>query len=158
RIMFPDSGVRANLASITASLIDIVLLGVLWEVAQRASARVPLALKVFVTLAAVLLVDALVFVSLARAGSAGFRGELVGDLLSRVLLAAVLAPAVGGYLGYEVRRFGLQIAPRAVLSIVLTEEIERELVSTRHQLRLGTEALWESEERYRRMVDDIPVM
>jgi len=158
RGMFPDSGVRANLGSIAASVLDLVLLGVTWEVAQRASPRVPLVLKVFATLAAVMLADALVYVPIARAGGPSFRAVLLGNLLSRVLVAAALAPLVSLYLTFEVRRHGLQIGPRAVLSIVLKEDIERELVSTRHQLRLGTEALWESEERYRRMVDDIPVM
>src|SRR6185436_9850624 len=81
-----------------------------------------------------------------------------GNLLSRIGVAAALAPFVAAYLAYEVRRFGLQIAPRAMLSILLKEDVERELVSARHQLRLGTEALWESEERYRRMVDDVPIM
>lgn len=157
-VMFPDSGLRANLGSIAASLLDLVLLGVVWEVVQRGSVRVPLALKVFATLAAVLVADALVYVAIARAGGPGFRAELLGNLLSRVLVAAVVAPFVSLYLAFEVRRYGLDIGPRSMLSILLKEDVERELVSTRHQLRLGTEALWESEERYRRIVDDVPIM
>jgi len=156
--IFPDSGLRANLASIAASLLDLVLLAVVWEVGQRSSRQVPLVLKVFATLAVVMTADALVYVAVARAGGPGFRAELVGILISRVVVAGVLAPIVSVYLAFEVRRHGLEIGPRPMLSILMKEDVERELVSTRHQLRLGTEALWESEERYRRMVDDIPIM
>jgi len=156
--VFPDSGLRANLASVAASLLDLVLLALVWEVGQRSSRQVPLVLKVFITLAAVMTADALVYVALARAGGPGFRAELVGILISRIVVAGALAPFVSGYLAFEVRRHGLDIGPRPMLSIFMKEDVERELVSARHQLRLGTEALWESEERYRRMVDDIPIM
>ncbi|HEX2660791.1 MAG TPA: PAS domain S-box protein, partial [Polyangia bacterium] len=157
--MFPDSGVRANLGSIAASLVDLVLLGMVWEAGQRGGlARLPLLLRVFATLATVFVVDALIYVPVAWAGGATFSAELWGNLLGRLLVAAACAPFVTLYLNYEIRRHGLVLARHSVLSILLREDAERELLSAHHQLRLGTEALWESEERYRRMVDDIPIM
>lgn len=157
--MFPTSGLRASLASIAASLLDLVLLGLVWEGIQRQRLiAVPLWARVFGTLAVVFIADGVVYVPLSRAGTAGFVSELGGIALSRGLVAAILAPIVAAYLSFETRRYGLRLEPRAMLSIVLPEDIERELVSARHQLRIGTEALWESEERYRRMVEDIPLM
>ena len=114
--IFPDSGLRANLASIAASVLDLVLLAVVWEVGQRSSRHVPLVLKVFATLAAVMAADALVYVAVARAGGPGFRAELVGILISRVVVAAALTPFVSVYLAFEVRRYGLDIGPRPMLS------------------------------------------
>ena len=156
--MFPDSGLRANLGSIAASVLDLIVLGTIWEAGQRGFAKAPLLLKVFVTLAAVMLTDALIYLPIAWGSAAGFSAELAGNLISRVLVAAVCAPVLALYLAYEVRRFGLQMSAGPLLSILLKEDVERELLSARHQMRLGSEALWESEERYRRMVDDIPVM
>ncbi|HSS37945.1 MAG TPA: ATP-binding protein, partial [Polyangia bacterium] len=157
--IFPASGARASLSSTAASLLDLVLLGLIWESVQRGRlARVPLAARIFATLAAVFVADGLVYVGLARAGGAGFVPELSGLLLSRAVVAAVLTPVVTAYLSFEVRRYGLRLDPRPMLSIVFKEDVERELVAARHQLRIGTEALWESEERYRRMVEDIPLM
>ncbi|MFL5308504.1 MAG: ATP-binding protein [Polyangia bacterium] len=157
--IFPASGARAGLASTAASLLDLVLLGMVWESLQRGRfAQAPLSMRVFCTLAAVFLADALVYVGLARAGGTGFVPELGGLLLSRALVAAILTPVVTAYLDFEVRRYGLRLDARPMLSIVFTEDAERELVAARHQLRIGTEALWESEERYRRMVEDIPLM
>ena len=156
--MFPASSLRASTASILASLVDLVLLGLIWESAQRHFARTPLLLRVFVTLAAVFVVDGLIYVPLAHSAGHPFIPELVGIVLSRAVVAAILAPAVAAHLAREVRRYGLRLDPRPMLSIVLPEDIERELVAARHQLRVGTEALWESEERYRRMVEDIPLM
>ncbi|HVT10527.1 MAG TPA: ATP-binding protein [Polyangia bacterium] len=157
--IFPASGVRASLGSTAASLLDLVLLGMVWESVQRGRlARVPLSARVFATLAAVFIADGLVYVAVARAGGAGFVPELGGLLLSRALVAVVLTPVVSAYLAFEVRRYGLRLDPRPMLSIVFSEDAERELVAARHQLRIGTEALWESEERYRRMVEDIPLM
>ena len=156
--MFPASSPRASTASILASLIDLVLLGLIWEAAQRHFARTPLLLRVFATLAAVFVVDGLIYVPLAHTTGHPFMPELAGIVLSRAVVAAVLAPAVAAHLAREVRCYGLRLEPRPMLSIVLPEDIERELVAARHQLRVGTEALWESEERYRRMVEDIPLM
>ncbi|MES1166011.1 MAG: ATP-binding protein, partial [Verrucomicrobiota bacterium] len=157
--IFPASGARASLASTAASLLDLVLLGMVWESVQRGRlARVPLSTRVFATLAAVFIADGLVYVGLARAGGTGFVPELGGLLLSRGVVAAILTPVVTSYLAFEVRRYGLRLDPRPMLSILFTEDAERELLAARHQLRIGTEALWESEERYRRMVEDIPLM
>jgi hypothetical protein len=156
--IFPDSGVRANLGSILASLVDLTVLGIVWEAAPRGVPRLPLLIRVFSTLGAVFMVDALVYVSVAWAGGAGFSAELGGNLLGRLIVAVACAPFVTLYLAYEIRRHGLVLGRRAMLSILLKEDVERELLSAQHRLRLGTEALWESEERYRRMVDDIPIM
>ncbi|MES1166259.1 MAG: ATP-binding protein [Verrucomicrobiota bacterium] len=157
--IFPTSGARAGLASTAASLLDLVLLGLVWESMQRARlARAPLWARVFSTLATVFIADGLVYVGLARAGGTGFVPELGGLLSSRALVAAILTPIVTAYLSFEVRRYGLRLDSRPMLSIVFTEDAERELLAARHQLRIGTEALWESEERYRRMVEDIPLM
>ncbi len=156
-VMFPASSLRASLASVFASLLDLVLLGLIWETAQRRFRQAPLLLHVFVTLGAVFVADGLVYVPVAHQYGK-LRAELGGIVFSRALVAAVLAPVVAWYLSYEVRRYGLRLEPRPILSILLSEDAERELVAARHQLRVGTEALWESEERYRRMVEDIPVM
>ncbi len=156
--MFPASGLRASTASILASLVDLVLLGLIWETGQRQFARAPLVVRVFVTLAAVFVVDGVIYVPLAHAASDRFGSELAGIVLSRGVVAVLLAPAVAIYLSVEMRRYGLRLDPRPMLSIVLPEDVERELVAARHQLRVGSEALWESEERYRRMVEDIPLM
>lgn len=156
--MFPASSLRASTASILASLVDLVLLGLIWEAAQRHFARTPLLLQVFATLGSVFVVDGLIYVPLAHRAGHPFAPELAGIVLSRAVVAAVLAPAVAAHLAHEVRRYGLRLEPRPMLSIVVPEDVERELVTARHQLRVGTEALWESEERYRRMVEDIPLM
>ena len=155
--MFPASGLRASLASIAASLMDLVLLGLVWEAFRRRLRGAPLLLPVFVTLAVVFVADGLIYVPVAHQYGK-LRAELGGIVFSRALVAALLAPVVAAYLSYEVRRYGLRLDPRPVLSILLSEDAERELVAARHQLRIGTEALWESEERYRRMVEDLPVM
>jgi PAS domain S-box-containing protein len=155
--MFPASGLRASLASIAASLLDLVLLGLVWETGQRRFRGAPLLLHVFVTLAVVFVADGLVYVPVAHQYGK-LQAELGGIVFTRALVAALLAPVVAGYLSHEVRRYGLRLEPRPILSILLSEDAERELVTARHQLRIGTEALWESEERYRRMVEDIPVM
>jgi two-component system, cell cycle sensor histidine kinase and response regulator CckA len=155
--LFPSASLRAGTASVVATLVDLVLLTVVWELLQR-KPWIPLVLRVFCTLVVVFAADALVYVPGAWAGAPGFMSMFSGNMVARTGVAAVLAPLVALYLRHEIRNHGLSLEPRPVFSMFLREDLERALLSARHQLRIGAEALWESEERYRRMVDDIPTM
>lgn len=148
---------RANAASLLASLLSLLLLGIVWEESLRVLSRLPLLLRVFATLLVVFEGDTLVYFPLAWWGQAGFAEAFEGSLASRLVLAALYAPVFTAYLWREIRVHGVKLAARPPLSIVTREDLERELLSARHTLRLGTEALWMSEEQYRRMVDDIPL-
>lgn len=156
--IFPSASPRSATASLIASLLDLVVLGVSWEFFQRGRRVLGLGFRVFLTLLLVLLVDSLVYIPLAWGESPAFASMLGGSMVSRTASACVYAPLVTAYLRYEMRAYGLTLTGRPLLSILTREDLERELVSTRHNLRLGAEALWESEERYRRMVDDLPTM
>jgi PAS domain S-box-containing protein len=153
----PES-LRAYAASVVAAVAALVLLGIVWEWSHRPPLRLPLFLRVLLTLLVVLVGDALIYWPLAWGGEALFAGRFEQSLASRVALALLYAPLVSLYLGFEARRYGLTFSARPILSILTQEDLERELVSARHSLRLGTEALWLSEEQYRRMVDDIPLL
>jgi len=154
---FPLAGPRAILASFLASVLDMVLLGILWESSQKLTSRMGLFGRVFITLSGVLLADAVIYNLVAWAGRPAFE-SFPAAVLIRSFLVAIYAPMVTMYLSYEIRRHGLVLHTRPVFSILTKEDLERELVSAHHNLRIGTEALWESEERYRRIVEDIPLM
>ncbi len=156
--LLPLASARANLASLIATLVDLVLLGMVWELCRWRPSSLRVFARVLTTLLVVLTADALVYTTLAWSGATTFLEILRGTLLTRVIVALLYAPLVTLYLNVEVRRHGLSLVPRPVLSILTREDLERELLSARHNLRIGTEALWESEERYRRMVDDMPIM
>ncbi|HEX2733112.1 MAG TPA: ATP-binding protein [Polyangiaceae bacterium] len=157
RVPFPIASFRSGGASILATLVDLVLLGVCWELCQRAQS-LALSFKVLFTLWVVFVADVLIYVPVAWWGTPIFEPMLRGNFLARSVLACVCAPIVTAYLQREIQRYGLRLGAYPVLSILLREDLERELLSARHTLRLGTEALWESEERYRRMMEDLPLM
>lgn len=148
---------RLTAASIIALLCDIVCLGVLWELLQK-NAIIPLLAKIVVTLLVVFSLDVFVYIFLTTIEEEFLWSKLRGAVYTRAAVALLFTPIIYAYFIYEMRRFGVVFTARPVFSIVIREDLERELATARHRLLHGTEALWVSEERYRTVVEDIPVL
>jgi PAS domain S-box-containing protein len=155
---FPPLLVGKYAASITAILIDLLALTVVWGFLNRYRRRLPLAFSVLVSLLTVMWMDSLIYITLAYGQLPAYGSILKGSLVSRSLVALLATPPLTLYLIWEIRRHGWRFESLPVLAIFKLGELEKELKSVRKDLVKGAEALQESEARYQASVEDMPLM
>ncbi len=127
-VYVPTPSLRINVASVLATLVDLLFLGVAWEYFGQPQFQMRLCLRSFVTLLGVMWLDVLLFSTMAFLGKSDYLGIMTGTLLSRFVISLFASPFLWGYLKWQNKRNGKEIEKRPVLAIFQEiAEVKRDL-------------------------------
>jgi uncharacterized PurR-regulated membrane protein YhhQ (DUF165 family) len=131
----PMPSLRINIASVVATVFDLLFLAIAWEVLGKSALRIKLGLRTFLTLLGVMWLDVVLFTVGAFAGTDMFWAILQGTLVSRFLISIVAFPLLYLYIHCESRRKNLTLENRPVLAILRQiADISEELDSAREEI------------------------
>jgi len=124
----PTPSLRINSASVLTTLVDLIFLGIAWEFLGKPQLKVNLWLRSYLTLLGVMVLDVVLFNSLAFAGSHQYLSILNGTLSSRLVISGFSFPVLYGYLTWQQNNEDVTIINRPVLSILQRMfQVEEEL-------------------------------
>jgi uncharacterized PurR-regulated membrane protein YhhQ (DUF165 family) len=142
----PMPGLRINIASVAATLVDLIFLAVAWEYLGKPHLRIHLWLRTFLTLLGVMWLDVILFTTGAFAGTPDFLSILQGTLSSRLVITLFACPFLWAYLNWQNARKGLEIENRPVLAILKqVAEIKHELTLAQQEIERRKQAERERE-------------
>lgn len=153
----PVPSLRINAASVLATIADMVFLAVAWEYMNHRFRRIPLAVRTFLTLLGVMLLDVVLFNTGAFAGQPNYLSILTGTFTERVAVAVLATPVLWAYLGWQTRYRGEPIRRQPILAILreLTD-VRMELSAAQQELerrQYVERQLRDSERRYRDLIE-----
>jgi diguanylate cyclase (GGDEF)-like protein len=131
----PLPSLRINVASVSATLLDLVFLAVSWEFLGKPFLNIRLWLRSFLTLLGVMWLDVFLFATGAFAGTPEYLSIMQGTLTSRLIISVFALPFLYGYLHWQSDKKGLPIENRPVLAILKqVAEIEVELSRAKREI------------------------
>lgn len=137
----PMPSLRINLASVGATLLDLVFLAIAWEILGKPGLRIKLGLRTFLTLLGVMWLDVVIFTTGAFAGTPDFWGILQGTLVSRLFISIAAFPLLYLYIQIESRRKKVVLENRPVLAILRKiADMSEELSSARAEIERRKQA------------------
>ncbi|MCF6285287.1 MAG: PAS domain S-box protein, partial [Candidatus Hydrogenedentes bacterium] len=101
-----------------AMLFDFLCVAMLWELFNRYAGKVPVLPRVFVCLWVAYSLDTFIYTSGTFWYDENYASILEGNLLSRVLLSALVSPLITVYILWERRHQDYQITPRPLMAIL----------------------------------------
>lgn len=119
-LAIPVPDLRINSASVVATILDMIFLGVMWEFLGRKLFRIPLWVRTLITFMGVMLLDVVIFNTGAFAGSGSYYTIMKGTLFSRMLITAFVFPLLYIYIHLHNKRSPDELEHRPILAI-LTE-------------------------------------
>lgn len=132
----PFPSLRINLASIGATVADLVFLAIAWEFLGKTELRMPLWLRSFLTLLGVMWLDVLLFNTAAFLGGESYLSIMSGTFVTRLVISIFAFPLLYGYLEWQNRKLGMVIENRPVLSIIKeVTNVRRELNSAQEEIK-----------------------
>jgi uncharacterized PurR-regulated membrane protein YhhQ (DUF165 family) len=124
----PLPGLRINVASVLATVADLVFLAIAWESFGKPGLKIRLWMRSFLTLLGVMWLDVLLFATGAFLGKADYFSIMKGTLLSRLIISMFASPFLYLYLNWQNRKTGMTFENRPVLTILKElSEIQVEL-------------------------------
>ncbi len=131
----PLPSLRINIASVVATLIDLVFLAVAWEYLGKPDLNLKLWLRAFLTLLGVMWLDVLLFATGAFAGTDAYLSIMKGTLISRFIISVFAFPFLYGYLYWQSAKKGVELENRPVLAILRqVAEIRLELTLAQQEI------------------------
>ncbi len=131
----PLPSFRINVASVLATLMDLVFLAMAWEFLGKPGLQLRLWLRAFFTLLGVMWLDVFLFATMAFAGTPAYLSIMEGTLLSRLIVSIFALPFLYGYLHWQSRRKGIAIEQRPILAILKqVAEIRTELTLAQQEI------------------------
>jgi len=127
----PVPSLRINVASVLATIADLVFLAIAWEYLGRPRWRIQLWLRAFLTLLGVMWLDVILFNTGAFFGMPEYLAIMTGTLLSRLIISIFAFPFLYFYLNWQNQTMGMRIEHRPVLAIL------REVAEIRVELNLA---------------------
>lgn len=154
----PMPSLRINTASVLTTIMDLVFLAVAWEFMHKKLGRVPMGIRVFITLLGVLWLDVLLFNTGAFAGHSEYLSIMGGALASRFFVCLFAAPVLWAYMAWQSRVKGVEMPQRPLLAILKElRQVSEELNVARAEIqrrKQAEEALKRSEMRYRQLIQN----
>lgn len=114
----PMPSFRINLASVVATILDLVFLAMAWEYLGKPILKIQLWLRSFLTLLGVMWLDVLLFATGAFLGSPQYTSVMTGTLLSRFIISIFASPFLYLYLNWQNRKTGMSFENRPVFTIL----------------------------------------
>jgi len=131
----PLPSLRINIASIVATMLDLVFLAMAWEFLGKRKLRLPLWARSYLTLLGVMWLDVILFSIGAFAGTEQFSSIMMGTLASRLVISFFAFPLLYGYLRWQKDKAGATIENRPVLAILKeVTEIESKLFTAKKEI------------------------
>ncbi|HSM58307.1 MAG TPA: ATP-binding protein [Candidatus Sulfomarinibacteraceae bacterium] len=147
----PLPSLRINAASVTATFLDLIFLGIAWEFLGKPALRMGLWFRTWLTLLAVMWLDVLLFATGAFAGTPDYLSIMQGTLITRFIISLFALPFLYGYLRWQSDVKGVPLENRPVLAILRqVAEIEEELSLAQQEIerrKAAEAALQEAQER-----------
>lgn len=151
----PLPSLRINIASIMATVLDLIFLAMAWEIFGSPLIRKNIWFRSFLTLLGVMWLDVILFSTGAFFGTSGYFSIMEGTLYSRLAISVFASPFLYIYLKWQSRKPGYVLENRPVLAILKeVAEVREELSLARKEIELrkqAEESLHRSEVRYRRL-------
>ncbi len=151
----PLPSLRVNIASVVATVLDLIFLAMAWEIFGSPLIRKNIWFRSFLTLLGVMWLDVILFSTGAFSGTSGYFSIMEGTLYSRLAISVFASPFLYIYLKWQSRKPGYALENRPVLAILKeVAEVREELSLARQEIELrkqAEEALHQSEVRYRRL-------
>lgn len=124
----PLPSLRINSASVVATFLDLIFLGIAWEFLGKPALRVNLWFRTWLTLLGVMWLDVFLFATGAFAGTPAYLSVMRGTLMTRLIISLFALPFLYGYLYWQSKMRGVALENRPVLAILRqVAEIEAEL-------------------------------
>lgn len=150
----PVPSIRINSASVVATLLDLIFLGVAWEFLGKTAWGLKLGLRTFLTLLGVMWLDVFLFATGAFAGTPDYLSIMKGTLISRFFVSLIAYPFLYGFLYWESEKKKTPIENRPVLAILKkVAEMEGEL--SRAKKKLEEKQKVEESLRHLSLTDDL---
>ena len=132
----PLPSFRINTASVIATLLDLIFLAIAWEFLGKPKLQIQLWLRALLTLLGVMLLDVILFATMAFAGNPAYLSIMQGTLISRFIITVFAFPLLYAYLNWQNRKKGIEIECRPVLSILKqVAEIKIELSLAQQEIK-----------------------
>ncbi|MEW6221609.1 MAG: hypothetical protein AB1634_19045, partial [Thermodesulfobacteriota bacterium] len=158
----PVPSLRINIASVIATLLDLIFLAMAWEYFGKPRLGIQLGLRAFLTLLGVMWLDVLLFTTGAFAGTPAYLSIMQGTLVSRLFVSVFALPFLYGYLVWQSRHKGVAIENRPVLAILRqVAEIELKLSLAHEEIEARKKAEAERDrviEELRRALADVKTL
>ncbi len=136
-LSLPIPSLRVNSASVVATVLDLVFLGIVWEFLGRSHFRIKLWVRAFLTLLGVLWVDVLLFSTGAFLGTPLYLSIIQGSLTARFIIALFSFPLLYFYISWQNKLSGVTIQNRPVLSIIKeVADVKEQLSTARREIIL----------------------
>lgn len=124
----PMPSLRINVASVVATMLDLIFLAIVWEILGKPGLRIKLGPRTFLTLLGVMWLDVLLFTTGAFVGTDAYWGIMKGTMISRFFISVAAFPMLYIYINLQSRHKGVTLENRPVLSILkeiadITEEL-----------------------------------
>jgi PAS domain S-box-containing protein len=160
RIAWPTPSPRLYLGTAFISVVDLVVMAVLWEALRRWLQMGSLTASIFATLLGTLALDSFLFPLLAFGRVPETQALMQGALAERLILLLWLTPVLSAYVRWQQRLNGSDLGRGKVLSILVGSAISEKRLSRaeaeiRERMRVE-EALRQNEEQFRTLVENIP--
>ena len=137
----PVPSLRVNSASVVATVMDLVFLGIAWEFLGRPHFRIKLWVRAFLTLLGVMWVDVLLFSTGAFLGTPYYLSIIQGNLTARFFFTLFSFPMLYFYISWQNKLSGLAIQSRPVLSIIKeVADVKEQLSRARREINLRKKA------------------
>ncbi|MDX1600521.1 MAG: diguanylate cyclase, partial [Anaerolineales bacterium] len=147
----PSPSLRINAASVLTTSVDLIFLGIAWELLGKPRLRMGLWMRTYLTLLGVMCLDVLLFNTGAFAGTPGYLSIMGGTLISRFFISILAVPFLYGYISWQSKREEVDITARPVLAILdRFFQIEAELSQAQREIERREKA---ERERQRAMVE-----
>lgn len=148
----PMPSLRINVASVFATIADLIFLGMAWEYLGKPKLHMQLWLRAFLTLLGVMWLDVLLFATGAFIGDPEYANIMKGTLLSRLIISVFACPFLYLYLNWQNRQMGVMIENRPVLAILKeVAEMRAELGLAQQEIERRKQVEREKEELIRKL-------
>jgi len=131
----PRPDLRINTASVITTFVDLIFLGVAWEILGKPRLNLGLWFRTWLTLLSVMWLDVFLFATGAFAGTPAFASIATGTLVSRFIISLFALPFLYGYLTWQMGTKPTAFEDRPVLTILRrVEQVEAELTSAQREI------------------------
>ena len=131
----PIPSLRINVASLVATVADLIFLAMSWEFFGKPRLGLHLWARAFLTLLGVMWLDVALFATGAFVGTPGYLDIMKGTLVSRMIISLFACPLLYSYLNWQREKKGLLIENRPVLAIL------KEVAEIRIELSLAQQEI-----------------